>query len=65
MLHFGFLTDEYIHMNKINKPAQYNHNRYEQQSDSGLSKFDRYKHQDEDDDEDMDDGNTDSFKLFQ
>lgn len=50
----SFLTDEYIHMRKINKPPQYNRSRCEQ-SDSGLSKFDRYKHQDDDED-DMDEG---------
>lgn len=52
---FYFLTDEYIQLRNINKPPQHNRNRCEQ-SDSGLSKFDRYRHQDDNED-DMDDGN--------
>lgn len=46
------MEDEYIHMKNFNSAQR---NDQFKQSDSGLSKFDRYKHQDEDDD--MDDGN--------
>lgn len=52
------MQDEYIHMNGIKTAAhnsQHNGNQHGQ-ADSGPSKFDRYKHQDDDDDE-MDEGN--------
>lgn len=49
------MQDEYIYMNKIEKPTtQQNHHH---QSNSGVSKFDRYKRQDDDDE--MEQGNFD------
>lgn len=56
------MQDEYITMNNIVKPTtqqnQNHQNQTQSQSQSGLSKFDRYKHQDDDGDDgaDMDDG---------
>lgn len=51
---FKQTPDEYIFMKNIGKPAQgYGNNRRDSHSSSGVSKFDRYKNQDED----MDDGN--------
>lgn len=45
--------DEYITMNNITKPAQRNGDSCESQK-SGVSKFDRYRNQDEDE---MEEGN--------
>lgn len=51
-------------MKNIKKPHQNNgmQNRQETSSVSGVSKFDRYKNQDEDDD-DMDEGNMKFVRL--
>lgn len=58
------LQDEYIHMNNIKTPIHsYKSQNLNDQTDSGVSKFDRYKHQDEDD-EDMDEGNLSCFHSF-
>lgn len=59
--------DEYIHMKKIGKPPARNGNASGRDDNengsksSGLSKFDRYRHQDDDDDE-MDEGSVLRFR---
>lgn len=60
------MQDEYIHMNGIKSAthnSQLNGNQHGQ-TDLGPSKFDRYKHQDEDDDDEMDEGNFHRINLF-
>lgn len=60
------MQDEYITMKNITAPAHtYNHNHtqnHHDEVDSGPSKFDRYKYQDEDDE--MDEGNLKFFLIF-
>ncbi|XP_055323501.1 uncharacterized protein LOC129578651 [Sitodiplosis mosellana] len=52
--------DEYIHAKNIKHPAHSynNHNNQHGQADAGPSKFDRYKYQDEDDEEMDEDGSV-------
>lgn len=60
MFDIWHIQDEYIYMKNIGKPAQAGYggtNNRNESSNSGVSKFDRYKHQDENDD-DMDEGNS-------
>lgn len=49
------MSDEIISMNKGGNPAQLQNHKHH--ANSGVSKFDRYKHQEDEDDDEMDEGN--------